>query len=84
VGGDTNAADDVFVHNAKTDTTRLVSRTSAGDTGNGRSVQTAISGDGRFAAYQFSASDLVPDDQTGAADVFVYNLTTWQTRLRRR
>jgi surface antigen len=69
VAGDTNAKADVFLHDMQTDTTVLVSRSSA-SSGNGDSSDPAISRDGRFVAFESAASNLVAGD-TATMDVFV-------------
>ena len=65
VPGDTNDADDVFVHDRETGTTERVSVASAGNQGNGDSDDPAISADGRYVAFQSFASNLVPGDTNG-------------------
>ena len=72
--GDTNGAGDVFVRDRQTGTTRRVSVSSGGVQGNGDSFDPAISADGRFVAFESDATNLVPGDTNGAADVFVRTL----------
>ena len=74
VPGDTNDASDVFVRDRQTGTTRRVSVSSGGAQGNGASFDPAISADGRFVAFNSDATNLVPGDTNGAADVFVRTL----------
>lgn len=45
-----------------------------------RSDSTAISGDGRYVAFQSAASNLVSGDTNGRTDVFVRDLQTGQTQ----
>jgi hypothetical protein len=71
VSGDTNATNDVFVHDCDTGLTERVSLTGAGEQGNGWSDWPSISGDGRFVAFRSWASNLVPTDTNGFADIFV-------------
>jgi Tol biopolymer transport system component len=71
VSSDTNAAADVFVRDRKLKTTRLVSVNNHGVPGNDASYQTAISADGRFIGFGSVATNLVPGDTNGFADVFV-------------
>src|SRR5690349_7429247 len=53
-------------------TTELISRSSAGERArHGPSGLPAVSGDGRFVAFQSRAANLVPGDTNGATDVFV-------------
>src|SRR3954453_6695539 len=78
VPGDTNAREDVFVKDRVTGAIERVSVTSQGSQGLAASGKPAISGDGRFVAFESSAS-LVPDDtnrsgDTGSdGDVFVHD-----------
>src|SRR5438067_1413738 len=76
VPGDTNAAPDVFVHDRFTGTTTRESVSGTGEQANGPSAAglasgLAISGDGRFVAFESSASNLVPADTNAADDIFV-------------
>lgn len=48
VGGDTNGAPDVFLHDRETGTTERISVSSGGAQGNGSSLAPAISADGRY------------------------------------
>jgi Tol biopolymer transport system component len=82
VPGDTNGARDVFVHDRTTGATMRVSVASNGTQGNGDSTNPSLSVDGRFVAYESVASNLVPGDTNGIADVFVHDtLTGTTTRL---
>ena len=66
----------------KTGTTTLVSVNRAGtDSGNGFSIDAAISDDGRFVAFGSYAGDLVANDTNGSGDVFVRDLKTGTTTL---
>ncbi|MCE7949327.1 MAG: hypothetical protein DYG88_18055, partial [Chloroflexi bacterium CFX4] len=56
-----------------------VSIASNGTQGNNVSLLAAISGDGRFAAFASSASNLVSGDTNNAFDVFVHDRQTGQT-----
>ena len=78
--GDTNGEPDVFLRDVDTAVTELVSITPAGVAGNGASLGFAVSADGRFVAFCSYASDLVPGDTNGVADVFVRDLRTGVTR----
>jgi Tol biopolymer transport system component len=48
----------------------------AADGGNGNSASVAVSGNGRFVAFDSEASNLVPGDTNGVSDVFVRDLLT--------
>jgi len=62
---------DVFLRELATGRTTLVSVNTNGRSGNGDSFGPDISADGRFVAFASRASDLVPGDANGVADVFV-------------
>jgi Tol biopolymer transport system component len=76
---DTNGVADVFVHDRQTRTTQRVSVDSAGNQGTGSSGAPAISADGRFVAFYSEATNLVPGDTNGVADVFVHDRLTGTT-----
>jgi Tol biopolymer transport system component len=78
----TNGAFHIFVHNLKTGTTELVSVNAAGEQGNNGSVtsRVAISGDGRFVAFDSIATNLVPDDTNGQSDIFVRDRQSGTTK----
>lgn len=52
-------------------TTELVSRSESGDPGNAPSSAPRVSADGRWTVFVSAASNLVPNDTNGVADVFV-------------
>ena len=64
---------------AQAQTTERVSVDSAGNQGNGRSVEPSISADGRFVAFQSRASNLVAGDTNGREDIFVHDRQTGET-----
>ncbi len=70
VGGDTNAAFDVFLHDRLTGITELVSVSSSGEQGNLGSYEPGISADGRYLAFKSFATNLVPGDTNGTLDAF--------------
>jgi Tol biopolymer transport system component len=51
----------------------LISLAYNGDQGNDDSITPSISADGRFIAFVSAADNLVPDDNNGVVDVFVYD-----------
>jgi hypothetical protein len=79
VSGDTNGHADVFLRDRSTGTTVRVSLANDGSQGNGDSGTqlnavsgpSSISGDGRFAAFESIASNLVSDDTNGVDDIFL-------------
>src|SRR5262249_31674093 len=72
-----------FSASAAKDDLDLVSRATgvAGAKGNADSLRPAISGDGRFVAFDSSASNLAADDGDIAQDVFVRDLQTNTTTV---
>jgi Tol biopolymer transport system component len=69
---DTNKVRDIFVWNARTNTTTAVS-TGAGEIEtNSESFDPVISGDGNLIAFSSSADNLVPDAVSGTSTVNVY------------
>src|SRR5256712_11806173 len=60
-------------------TTERVSVTSGGTEGNGASLGSALSADGRFVAFDSAATDLVAGDTNGVSDVFVHDRQTGTT-----
>jgi hypothetical protein len=79
VGGDTNGFLDVFRHDRLTGTTDLVSISSTGFQGNGKSDYAAISADGSRVAFFSEASNLVADDVNASMDVFLRELPVRDT-----
>jgi Tol biopolymer transport system component len=73
VTGDTNSADDIFIHDRQTGTTTRISIGLMGAQPNSHSRGPAFSADGRFVAYTSTATNLVTGDGNAADDVFVYD-----------
>lgn len=77
VSGDTNGVIDVFVRNRETSTTTRVSVDNLGNQGDDHSsdgdnfIGPHVTRDGRFVAFESSASNLVSGDTNGQLDVFV-------------
>lgn len=71
VPGDSNGVGDIFVRDLVLASTTRVSVDTQGAQGNGGSSNAAISADGRFVAFQSSASNLVASDTNGLPDIFV-------------
>jgi Tol biopolymer transport system component len=80
---DCDGARDVFVRDLQSNTTTLVSRAAgpAGTNSNDFSSWPAMSADGRYVAFESSASNLHPDDVDGVQDVFVRDLQSNTTTL---
>jgi WD40 repeat protein len=77
---DTNAADDVFVRDRKTNRTRRVSLSSGGVQATGRSYGSTISADGRFVSFYSEATNLVAGDTNNRGDIFVRDRKTNRTQ----
>jgi Tol biopolymer transport system component len=82
VHNDLNGTWDTFVRNRANKTTYRVSVSSQGVAGNGPSADPVISANGRFVAFESSASNLVGHDANGAVtDVFLRDRVTNTTSL---
>ena len=79
VSGDTNTNSDVFVRDRQTNQTTRVSIATGGGQANGASLFPALSADGRYVAFTSWATNLVPGDTNGKADIFVHDRQTGQT-----
>lgn len=79
VPGDTTFFKDIFVHDLHSGATERVSVDSAGVQANGNSGYPSISSDGRFVTFQSFATNLVPGDTNGSADIFVHDRQTATT-----
>ncbi|GIV76135.1 MAG: hypothetical protein KatS3mg050_0529 [Litorilinea sp.] len=84
VAGDTNAVQDLFVYDRRQGTlTRVLAARGVqpNDRSGDSSGQTppALSGDGRYVAFQSRASNLVDGDGNGRVDVFVHDRRTGET-----
>ena len=71
VPGDTNLTCDVFLRDRPAHRTDLLSRSSDGTQGTSYSTAAAISGDGRWVAFESRSSNLVPGDTNSCTDIFV-------------
>jgi cysteine-rich repeat protein len=79
VPGDSNARKDVFVHDRAAVTTVRVSLGPGGVQGNGDSSAAALAASAALVAFESLATNLVPGDTNGVADVFVRDLTAGVT-----
>lgn len=71
----------VFWRDRKAGITRLVSKTAAGQEGNGNCAVPAISADGMTVAFETYASNLAEGDINGARDVFVWKAGSGSLQL---
>lgn len=81
VEDDANGLQDVFLFDR---VSTQISRITVGYDGSepdGPSSEAHISSDGRFVAFVSEASNLVPNDNNGYADVFLYEIESRQIRL---
>lgn len=76
---DTNAAQDIFLHDRQTGITSMVSADSGGNPANGNACYPSISANGRYIAFESDATNLVSDDSNGFQDVFVHDSQTGAT-----
>jgi Tol biopolymer transport system component len=82
IPGDSNGLRDVFVFNVQTSSTVRVSISSDGtQTTDGDSGDAMLAANGRYVAFVSNASNLVPGDNNGSADVFVRDLLNNTTTL---
>ena len=76
VAGDTNGVRDMFVHDLQTGTTVRASVSASGQEADGTSLDAFLSPDGRYVAFESTATNLVSGDTNGMSDVFVKDLVT--------
>jgi Tol biopolymer transport system component len=79
VAGDTNGLGDAFVRDRQLGTTVRVNLTSAGAQVFDQTDGPLMCRNGRFVAFDCYATNLVPGDTNGYADVFVHDLLTGGT-----
>jgi Tol biopolymer transport system component len=71
VPGDTNGQMDIFVKDRYTGILERVNVGADGSQANDWTGIFTISGDGRFVAFEFTATNLVPGDTNGKIDIFI-------------
>lgn len=81
VPGETRYHLNVYVWDRETGATTRVSVTPDGGPTNGDAWSPSVSSDGRYIAYESSASNLVPDDTGKRSDVVVWDRRTGVTTL---
>jgi len=79
VADDSNGNYDIFVHNLETGETVRASVATGGAEVMGASMGPAISADGRYVAFDSTATTLVNGDTNGQSDVFVHDMTLGST-----
>ena len=70
----------IFVHDRQTGVTERVSVSTEGIVGNGGSVHSSISADGRFVVFHSQAPNLVLNDMNEETDIFVHDRETGVTK----
>lgn len=73
-GQQQRSCSDIFIKDVATGKTELVSAAVDGMSGNGDSFGPAVSADGRHVVFHSQATDLVPGDNNGVTDVFVWDM----------
>ncbi len=76
VGGDSNSTADIFVKDVVTGAINRVSTDALGAQANSGSSDPVFSPDGTRVAFWSNASNLVPGDTNGSADIFIKTLAT--------
>jgi|GEM_PF-2677559 len=79
VPNDTNNASDIFLHDLQTGVTTRVSISSSGAQANGESFDSRVSDNGRFAAFESDATNLVSNDTNLLKDIFIHDRVTGAT-----
>jgi uncharacterized repeat protein (TIGR01451 family) len=70
---DSNGEQDVMLYDNLTDQTTLISKPVGGGQSNGLSSAAHITPDGRYIVFLSFATNLVPGDNNGKSDIFVYD-----------
>jgi len=81
ISGDTNINFDIYVYDFQALTNSWVSRSFSGGAANGPSDSPDISADGRYVAYRSAATNIVPGDTNGSADIFLFDRLNSTTTL---
>ena len=76
VAGDTGLVWDIFVHDRRTGAITRASVDSSGIQANNGSSQPSVSSDGRYVAFNSSATNLVNGDTNQVPDIFVHDRQT--------
>lgn len=76
----TQAGENIFVHDRQTGETTLVSLGDDGSPANANAFSPTLSADGRYVVFNAEADNLVNDDTNGSTDVFIYDREAKTTR----
>ncbi len=80
VPGDTNGVTDIILADLQTGGRQRISVATDGTQANGASTKPWITADGNYVVYQSLASNLVSGDTNGQSDIFLYTISTGETR----
>jgi len=78
---DDNYQVDVFVHDRLNKTTKLVSKSLEGNTGNTKSLNPVISKEGGHIVFESFSNNLIANDENGNADIFLYTIENEKIEL---
>jgi len=81
VSGDSNSTRDIFIYDNQTGLTRRLNLSRQGAQGNGPSNRPAITADGRYVAFESTATNLVLGDTNGFSDIFAVDTVTGSISL---
>ena len=81
VTGGTNGLPQIFVRDRQTSTTALLTTALGGAQPNGTSDRPIVSPDGRYVVFSSAATNLVPNDTNGQADIFLCDRATGTTEI---
>lgn len=74
VPDDNNNDGDIFLYDRLKGETKRISVANDGTEANGLSIRPSISADGRYVAFMSFASNLVPNDNNGNSDIYIYDV----------
>ncbi len=80
-GSDAVQKKDIFIHQQSSATTTKISIAHDGTEANGDSKNPTISADGRYVAFESTASNLVTNDVNGSSDIFLYDSNADQIKI---
>ena len=81
VSGDTNGQNDILLRDRRNGTTARISISTQEAQANGGSERPSISGNGRYVAFDSTATNLTSGDTNGHSDVFVRDRSSGATKL---
>ena len=63
----------IYIHNRQSGNTDIVSISSTGEEGNGRSYNPSLSANGRYVVFGSFSTNLIANDNNGVSDIFVHD-----------